>query len=275
MKPRRNEALDVPEDKYMQYKALGSNVNGRAKGFVGYATKYYFYQQGDEIEDPIVQYPWYFGTMSRQECKVNFPLNLYCFNCDLLHTNLMCSFRKFCWMTINWMVMVHSLYELEEKVMFCQWNTWIWKTTMFLYLKTIKFTTMKSNPIITHNEIQFWKLFCRHKKFYIERDRQYITLNDLIESYKQKHKVIAFDIENIDLKHFFIQTKLKTNLSGICLVPNPDVNKDFKDSLNIHYENDAWSIPRQEIEIEREIGRGNFGVVSIGTIYNLMFKSVF
>ena len=32
-------------------------------------------------------------------------------------------------------------------------------------------------------------MFCRHKKFYIEKDRQYFTLNDLIESYKQKHEV--------------------------------------------------------------------------------------
>ena len=85
MKPRRNEALDVPEDKYMQYKALGSNVNGRAKGFVGYATKYYFYKQGSEKEDPIVQYPWYFGNMSRQECKVlKTFLPTFSFNCVLV-----------------------------------------------------------------------------------------------------------------------------------------------------------------------------------------------
>ena len=111
-------------------------------------------------------------------------------------------------------------------------------------------------------------MFCRHKKFYIEKDRQYFTLNDLIESYKQKHEVSNNREQNASyiLSTTYTQTKLKTNLSGICLIPNPDVNKDFKDSLNIHYENDAWSIPRQEIEIEKEIGRGNFGVVSIGKL---------
>jgi len=205
---QKNEALDVPEDKYIQYKALGRNVNGTAKGFIGYATKYYFYKQGSEKEDSIVQFPWYFGSMSRQECKE-----------ILLNDN-----------------------ELNGD------GAFFIRTGRKSYVLSIKYCDTENNNVFVSKNYQIHHNQ-QHKKFYIEKDRQYFTLNDLIESYKQKH-----------------ETKLKTNLSGICLIPNPDVNKDFKDSLNIHYENDAWSIPRQEIEIEKEIGRGNFGVVSIGKL---------
>ena len=61
--------------------------------------------------------------------------------------------------------------------------------------------------------------------------------------------------------------KLMTNLSDICMVSSPNKDKDFLEALNIHYnDNDQWAIPKGEIKMEDELGKGHFGVVHKGKL---------
>ena len=87
-------------------------------------------------------------------------------------------------------------------------------------------------------------------QFYLESHRKYYTLDDLIDSYKEK-----------------TSGKLKANLSDICMVPKPNADKDFLEAMNIHYKaHDHWALPKGELKVEDELGRGHFGVVHKGRL---------
>ena len=84
-------------------------------------------------------------------------------------------------------------------------------------------------------------------QFFFEQSKLFHNLEQLLEYYKEEN-----------------QKKLPTNLTHTCFIPNPNADKNFVREQQIKNSKDSWIIPREEILIESELGRGNFGVVSKG-----------
>ena len=64
----------------------------------------------------------------------------------------------------------------------------------------------------------------------------------------------------------FNQGPLKTQLTDICMVPNPAADTTFRTTMAIIYNGDSWTIKKGEIKIETVLGSGNFGTVAKGML---------
>eukprot|EP00091_Calanus_sinicus_P014034 TRINITY_DN31376_c0_g1_i1.p1 TRINITY_DN31376_c0_g1~~TRINITY_DN31376_c0_g1_i1.p1 ORF type:complete len:124 (+),score=20.59 TRINITY_DN31376_c0_g1_i1:84-455(+) len=84
-------------------------------------------------------------------------------------------------------------------------------------------------------------------QFFFEQSKLFHNLEQLLQHYKEAN-----------------QNKLPTNLTHTCFIPNPDADPNFVREQQIKNSKDSWMIPREEIVVEAELGRGNFGVVSKG-----------
>jgi len=84
-------------------------------------------------------------------------------------------------------------------------------------------------------------------QFFFEQSKLFHNLEQLLNHYKEAN-----------------QNKLPTNLTHTCFIPNPDADPNFVREQQIKNSKDSWMIPRDEIVVEAELGRGNFGVVSKG-----------
>ena len=59
---------------------------------------------------------------------------------------------------------------------------------------------------------------------------------------------------------------MKTPLSHVCFIPNPDANEKFKAALKLQIDAEAWTISKEELKTGEKLGSGNFGVVNKGTL---------
>jgi len=84
-------------------------------------------------------------------------------------------------------------------------------------------------------------------QYYFEPTKMFHQLQDLLEKYKEEE-----------------QQRFPTHLTNICFVPNPLADPTFAADQQLQADENLWLINRDELHIDKELGRGNFGVVSLG-----------
>jgi len=84
-------------------------------------------------------------------------------------------------------------------------------------------------------------------QFYFEQNLLFHKMEDLLTKYKEEG-----------------QKRFPTHLTNICFVPDPLVDQRFASDVGYEKEDNPWFINRDEVKILKELGRGNFGVVSSG-----------
>jgi len=84
-------------------------------------------------------------------------------------------------------------------------------------------------------------------QFFFEQHLLFHQMEDLLNKYKEEG-----------------QKRFPTHLTNVCFVPDPLVDPRFAQDIGENVQENLWLINRLEIRDLKEIGRGNFGVVSSG-----------